>query len=419
MSIAIQAPRSLEPLYCQGLYNGRLESTSLDQSYQNTGTSHLMSAMTSGHNPRHAYGGYPAPQPRAPQYDPVQASPSQFAPGQTPPAQMQRLPMMTPPAPMPASSTPTLTQSPSCSRKLAPTWGTLPLLSPLLPLLLSLLPFGKSLTALKSFSVKTKPVDPPPILQLEVPRKTTTSSKVSPYHFVMAFLIDEKEDTPVSCQNGNPLFGTQVSSLHKLKDTNNQDGGFFVFGDLSVKVEGKFRLKFTLYEVSNGEVVQLGDITSRVFEVYSPKHFPGMEESTFLTRSFSDQGVRLRLRKDSRSMTTRKRNSQAAKLADQMSQQRYQPRARIEPPPPSAYESMHQGNGWWTSHSSPHTPGPVSATGPPSAGPYGPRASLEGTAQSLQLHDTARNNLIRSILSYHDTQGTTIHDIAADTLGNL
>jgi hypothetical protein len=27
------------------------------------------------------------------------------------------------------------------------------------------------------------------------------------------------------------------------------DGGFFVFGDLSVKIEGDFRLKFTLFEM--------------------------------------------------------------------------------------------------------------------------------------------------------------------------
>ncbi|MBE3045525.1 hypothetical protein IMZ48_23865, partial [Candidatus Bathyarchaeota archaeon] len=159
-----------------------------------------------------------------------------------------------------------------------------------------------------------------------------------------------------------------------LKDTNNQDGGFFVFGDLSVKMEGRFRLKFTLYEVSNGEVSQLGEITSRPFEVYSPKIFPGMEESTFLTRSFSDQGVRLRLRKDSRSMTSRKRSSQAAKLPDHHVQQRYQPRARIEPPVTQAqaqgYEGLHQGGGWWAGHGSPHTPS-VSG-GPPSAGPYGP-----------------------------------------------
>lgn len=27
------------------------------------------------------------------------------------------------------------------------------------------------------------------------------------------------------------------------------DGGFFVFGDLSVKIEGEFRLKFSLFEM--------------------------------------------------------------------------------------------------------------------------------------------------------------------------
>lgn len=27
------------------------------------------------------------------------------------------------------------------------------------------------------------------------------------------------------------------------------DGGFFVFGDLSIKVEGEFRLQFTLFEM--------------------------------------------------------------------------------------------------------------------------------------------------------------------------
>ncbi|SPO04808.1 uncharacterized protein DNG_07493 [Cephalotrichum gorgonifer] len=379
MSIAIQPPRSLEPLYCQGLYSSRLDSAPLDlpaQPYQSTGASQLMSAMTSGHNPRHPYGGYPAPHSRPPQYDPIQASPSHYTPGHTPPAQLQRLPMMTPPAPMPSASTPTLTQSPVLQQEAGSYVTYSPTAEPASPTPQFTLTIRQEPDRAKVVLGKDKdrkPVDPPPILQLEVPAHNNHILQ-SPYHFVMSFLIDEKEDTPVSCQNGNPLFGTQVSSLHKLKDTNNQDGGFFVFGDLSVKVEGRFRLKFTLYEVSNGEVSQLGDITSRVFEVYSPKVFPGMEESTFLTRSFSDQGVRLRLRKDSRSMTTRKRSSQAAKLQDhQMAQQRYQPRARVEPPPPQAYEGMHGGSGaWWAAgaHNSPHTP--VGGSAPTSTGPYGP-----------------------------------------------
>jgi len=73
--------------------------------------------------------------------------------------------------------------------------------------------------------------------------------------------------------NGSPepvsqteLAGTLVSSLHRLKDVDNLgrlylkvqrkslltgdlDGGFFVFGDLSVKVEGEFRLRFSLFEM--------------------------------------------------------------------------------------------------------------------------------------------------------------------------
>jgi len=27
------------------------------------------------------------------------------------------------------------------------------------------------------------------------------------------------------------------------------DGGFFVFGDLSIKIEGEFRLRFSLFEM--------------------------------------------------------------------------------------------------------------------------------------------------------------------------
>ncbi|KAL8922396.1 MAG: hypothetical protein Q9172_003589 [Xanthocarpia lactea] len=58
----------------------------------------------------------------------------------------------------------------------------------------------------------------------------------------------EKEDpTPLPTQDS--LSGTLVSSLHRLKDVDNLDGGFFVFGDLSVKVEGEYRLQFSLFEM--------------------------------------------------------------------------------------------------------------------------------------------------------------------------
>lgn len=101
---------------------------------------------------------------------------------------------------------------------------------------------------------------------------------------------------------GATLAGTLVSSLHRLKDTDNNDGAFFVFGDLSVKHEGRFRLQFTLYEMRRNECSHIKAVISQPFPVLSTKNFQGMSESTFLTRSFSDQGVRLRLRKEPRTL---------------------------------------------------------------------------------------------------------------------
>jgi hypothetical protein len=101
---------------------------------------------------------------------------------------------------------------------------------------------------------------------------------------------------------GAALAGTLVSSLHRLKDTDNNDGAFFVFGDLSVKLEGTFRLQFNLYEMRQNECYHIQAIQTDAFPVHSTKNFQGMSESTFLTRSFSDQGVRLRLRKEPRTL---------------------------------------------------------------------------------------------------------------------
>jgi len=131
-------------------------------------------------------------------------------------------------------------------------------------------------------------------------------------------LVKAEQEQPEP--QANALLGTVVSSLHRLKDTDNQDGGFFVFGDLSVKQEGKYKLLFSLYQMRNDHCDLIIQTTSDTFEVYASKQFPGLAESTFLTRSFSDQGVRLRLRKDSRSMTTRKRNASAAEFARNHSQ---------------------------------------------------------------------------------------------------
>lgn len=53
--------------------------------------------------------------------------------------------------------------------------------------------------------------------------------------------------------------GSAVSSLYHLKDTDNSDKGFFVFPDLSVRVEGEFRLKLDLYEIVESAALFLVD----------------------------------------------------------------------------------------------------------------------------------------------------------------
>ncbi|KAI9825451.1 MAG: hypothetical protein M1832_001181 [Thelocarpon impressellum] len=152
-----------------------------------------------------------------------------------------------------------------------------------------------------------KPVDPPPIIQLRIKDDTDPAQNYlqSPYYFMCCNLYDARTERPAGSAPQTALAGTLVSSLHRLKDIDNSDGGFFVFGDLSVKIEGDFRLRFSLFEMLKSEVVHIKSVISEPFTVYAAKNFPGMSESTFLSRSFGDQGVRLRIRKEPRTLLKR------------------------------------------------------------------------------------------------------------------
>ncbi|KAL1921825.1 uncharacterized protein VTP21DRAFT_10467 [Calcarisporiella thermophila] len=156
--------------------------------------------------------------------------------------------------------------------------------------------------------VDRRPIDPPPIVQLKVEGTENEDSELqNPFLFLYVSVARESYEE-LSFINGNrTTAGTVVQSLYKLKDLDNNDGGFFIFPDISVRVEGRFRLKFSLYEITGHEVVHRGNTFSDVFTVYSPKLFPGMEESTRLTRLFSDQGFRMRIRKENRTLSRRKK----------------------------------------------------------------------------------------------------------------
>lgn len=128
-------------------------------------------------------------------------------------------------------------------------------------------------------------------------------------------LIDAKEpNTPHS--PAKSLTGNCASSLHRLNDENGQDGGFFVFGDLAVKIEGIFVLRFTLFERRDGEVTRISAIDSAPFNAVQGKEYSeyaNVLEVSALNRAFWNQGVRLRVRSVPKKGTTKsapKKNGQ-------------------------------------------------------------------------------------------------------------
>ncbi|KAK1752433.1 velvet factor-domain-containing protein [Echria macrotheca] len=105
------------------------------------------------------------------------------------------------------------------------------------------------------------------------------------------------------------LIGSLAASAFRLTDTEEKDGIWFVLQDLSVRTEGNFRLRFSFVNVagptSNGQPMVnqgkapvLASVFSDVFQVYSAKKFPGVCESTALSKCFATQGIKIPIRKE-------------------------------------------------------------------------------------------------------------------------
>jgi hypothetical protein len=183
----------------------------------------------------------------------------------------------------------------------------------------------EALVATEGKEKTRKPIDPPPIVELKVTGTQDHSQQwlQSPYLFMVASLHNANPDAQHE-NAGKALIGTLTSSLHRLKASDNRDGGFFIFGDVSVMIQGRFKLRFSLYEMQDNSsiVVFLGTVDSKPFDVLPAKEFKGMAESTVLSRSFSDQGVRLRLRKEPRGLSGNKRKFASFEESDEMPQRR-------------------------------------------------------------------------------------------------
>ncbi|KAJ2064140.1 hypothetical protein GGI17_001185 [Coemansia sp. S146] len=79
---------------------------------------------------------------------------------------------------------------------------------------------------------------------------------VSPAFIMQVMLMDEAGKTPLRQIKGHQaaaMAGALVSPLHTLRDMTGSQGAYFVFSDLSVRIEGSFRLRFELYEMEGTE----------------------------------------------------------------------------------------------------------------------------------------------------------------------
>ncbi|KAI8997809.1 velvet factor-domain-containing protein [Pilobolus umbonatus] len=185
-----------------------------------------------------------------------------------------------------------------------------------------------------------RPIDPPPILQLflEGPNGTLLnavkdtdgqslfvvqcdliaeggldqrSHVYNPSCATPANVIGSRNElkptsgTLITLQDPTPtrtLMGAIVSNSYPLVGPDNELGVFFIFQDLSVRVEGRFRLKFSLINLSEGnpltgDTTVCDDVISDPFTVFSAKNFPGMTDSTALSQCFAQQGIKISIRK--------------------------------------------------------------------------------------------------------------------------
>ncbi|KAF2863658.1 hypothetical protein K470DRAFT_206394, partial [Piedraia hortae CBS 480.64] len=103
------------------------------------------------------------------------------------------------------------------------------------------------------------------------------------------------------------LLGTLTVCANKLRALDGQEGFWFVLQDLSIRTEGTYRLKASFIDLggpdgilNTGRSPILAWCYSDVLRVYSAKKFPGVIESTALSRCFAEQGVKIPIRKENK-----------------------------------------------------------------------------------------------------------------------
>ncbi|KDN35785.1 hypothetical protein K437DRAFT_276942 [Tilletiaria anomala UBC 951] len=160
-----------------------------------------------------------------------------------------------------------------------------------------------------------RPLDPVPIVQLcaSGPYGRDEEAEAGPHLLMQVALLHQdpayeatlvKNSSDAEFPWRRALEGKLVSSGHVVRDLDGQKACFFPFPDLSVRLEGRFRLRFTLVRLGPGFAGPAGGAVavadSEPFQVYSPREFPGMLESTELAKTLARAGVLITTRSKGR-----------------------------------------------------------------------------------------------------------------------
>ncbi|KAF2826562.1 hypothetical protein CC86DRAFT_351325 [Ophiobolus disseminans] len=187
-------------------------------------------------------------------------------------------------------------------------------------------------------SADRRPVDPPPIVELRVfENDQEITFAYNANFFLHASLENARTIAPGRAPPTTPSFpvltGTPVAGMAYLDRPT--PAGYFIFPDLSVRHEGKYRLSFALFENlsevkdldpedpevifdGNHFVTHRAEVKSAPFTVFSAKKFPGLSESTALSRMVAEQGCRVRIRRDVR---MRRRENKGSKDWDEFDEE--------------------------------------------------------------------------------------------------
>ncbi|PHH75799.1 hypothetical protein CDD80_2048 [Ophiocordyceps camponoti-rufipedis] len=236
-----------------------------------------------------------------------------------------------------------------------------------------------------------RPVDPPPVVELRIIEGASVDEgKDITFDYNANFFLyasleparvmaTARATTPTAA-NPPILTGVPASGMAYLDRP--AEAGYFIFPDLSVRHEGYFRLSFSLFETTKEErdfdlhpsdgdlppgVDWRMEIKTQPFSVFSAKKFPGLMESTQLSKTVADQGCRVRIRRDVR---MRKRDGKSSGYDRR--EEGYDRRRNVTP----AREGIRPRSLSSSSdHRAPYAAaGPIPAAAVPDAGPRRPSA---------------------------------------------